>query len=245
VSTSALVRKWLCTLALAGVVNAVAGPTRADSPSDSADAAVAEIPDASLGAAPAGASNEPATPAEADHPEPDLEMLRHREHITRTHRTLGIVTLASMSVTTLLGTLLAINEPTVFGPGLCINGSANGVLGTFGCDTLVFVHETSAFITLGLYTATGIFALSMPDPEHASVGNDARARRLRLHQALAWVHLVGMVLEPLLGIVSTGPSIVGVRPDAQTDFRAVMNTVHLSVGYITLAALTTAMIIEL
>lgn len=192
--------------------------------------------------------------------EPDIELLRHRAQLTRIHRVLGITTFASVTVTTLLGTVLAINQPTLFGSGLCadidpMTGRSRALLGEdFGCGTARTWHKVSAFVSLGLYASTGVFALSMPDPERASEGNDIRAGRLRLHRAMAWVHLAGMILQPILGIVAFEPSLVGVNIDPMDpvrsrqgleDFQRTMRTIHLGVGYVTWAALGTAMVLEL
>jgi hypothetical protein len=172
--------------------------------------------------------------------EPDIELLRQRARITRVHRILGISTFASLVVTEFLGTFLALNRPTVFGDGTgcrCELGLPPGALNP--------LHEISAFITVGLYAATGIFALSMPDPEHASAGNDRRGRTLRVHKALAWVHLTGMALQPILGVLSYDYGALGIHDNAHSDFARDMRTVHIVVGYATLAALTAAMVVEL
>jgi hypothetical protein len=167
--------------------------------------------------------------------EPDIELIRHREHQARTHRVLGFTTLGSLVVTEVLGTLLAINEGTLFSqPCGCI---------TFA--PLIPLHLTSAFVTVSLYATTGVFALTMPDPEHAAVGTDTRAEHLRWHKRLAWVHFVGMTLMPILGAATTMPSLFGVSGAGLGEFRSAMLTTHLLVGYLTLAALTTAMVFEL
>src|SRR5262249_26318630 len=106
--------------------------------------------------------------SQAAEEEPNIELLRHREHLTRTHRALGITTWLSMGLTTALGTMVLLNRPTWLGPGLCSSMDGYNILGDFGCGPLSAVHEISSLITMGLYATTGIFALAMPDPEHAS-----------------------------------------------------------------------------
>jgi hypothetical protein len=191
------------------------------------------------GGQPATAGGGQAEPGAEPSEEPDLELLRHRARLTRVHRIMGISTLASLVVTEFLGTFLMLNRPTVFGDGT----GCQCDLGLGGA--LTPLHELSAFITVGLYATTGIFALSMPDPEHASVGNDRRARTLRLHKALALVHLGGMILQPILGILSYSPSVFGIQDNAHGDFGRDIRTIHAGVGYVTLAALATAMAVEL
>jgi hypothetical protein len=171
--------------------------------------------------------------------------------MTRVHRPLGIATWSALLGTEVLGTILVLNQHTLFGEGAC--ASASGCIGgSWGAGGLSAIHEASAFVTLGLYTATGIYALAMPDPEHAAVGNDRRAVRLRIHKALAWVHLVGMVLQPILGIMAASPQAFGLSlnpgPSGTSpaeDFSAAMRTIHLGVGYATFLALSGAMIDEL
>jgi len=199
----------------------------------------------------------PETPAAAPTPdaaqpaseeEPDIELLRHRAAITRVHRPLGIATWASFLVTLSLGTLRVINARSAFGAGLCARPSPDtgmGILGEFGCSGLTPLHGFSSFITTALYTTTAILAASMPDPERASEGNDRRATILRLHRAVRWVHLTGMILMPILGILAARPDVIGISPSAMDDFSMGMRTVHMFVGYTTFAALTTAMILEL
>lgn len=189
--------------------------------------------------------------------EPSIDLLRQRRRLTQIHRPLGIATWSSLLVTTTLGTIAAINQRTIFGQGNCAM-TGEGVLGRFGCEGLSPLHGLSAFVTVSLYATTGIFALSMPDPERVTSHDDRRGARLRLHRAMAWVHFAGMVLQPILGMLSAFPGMIGltVDPTAPIDeitraseriqeYQAVMRTVHLGVGYITLAALTTAMILEL
>jgi len=209
-------------------------------------------PEASEASAAPSEATEPATEgAAAEEEEPSIDLIRQRERMTRMHRALGISTVVSLALTEVAGTFLAINRPTLFGPGACaggaMGGSGNCVFGQFGEGGLGVVHEASAFVTVAFYASTGIYALSMPDPEHASAGNDARSGRLRWHRRMAWVHFIGMVLQPLLGIVSLHPELVGV-PNTGTsiaDAQAALRTVHLGVGYVTLAALATGMTIEL
>jgi hypothetical protein len=191
---------------------------------------------ATSGEAPAGAAAEE---------EPDIELLRHRERLTRIHRTLGLTTFGALTVTTALGTIAAINQQTLFGAGECRAGG-HPIFGLeFGCGTLTTVHKLSAFITVGLYASTGVFALAMPDPEHVTQGNDWRATRLRLHRAAAWVHLAGMILQPIVGIIAVNPGIVGVNGAGIQDFASTMRTIHLGVGYVTWAALGFGMTMEL
>jgi hypothetical protein len=161
-------------------------------------------------------------------------VLRRRASILRTHRVFGIAAWGSMLVTEVLGTMLAINRPTWFGDGACASDPS-----AFGCGSglLGALHLGSSFITTGLYTTAGILAIAAPDPDNASVGTDRASGTLRLHKTLAWVHGIGMILMPILGVV--GSRITDA--DAGRAFR----TVHTGVGYVTFAALSWAMYLEL
>jgi hypothetical protein len=55
-----------------------------------------------------------------------------------------------------------------------------------------------------------------------------------------------MIVEPILGILSFDPFLFGISSTSeQFGAQSTLRTVHAGVGYITLAALTTAMILEL
>lgn len=198
----------------------------------------------------------PATPASADAPatataatcetcdidcetcrESDRQaryVMRRRSSLLRTHRVFGIAAWGSLVVTEALGTILAINRPTWFGDGACATDSS-----AFGCGSSLIgsLHQASAFLTTGLYTTAGILAIAAPDPDDASVGDDRASRTLRLHKTLAWVHGVGMILMPILGVVGATVS----DPEVGRAFR----TIHTGVGYATLGALSWAMYLEL
>jgi hypothetical protein len=107
-----------------------------------------------------------------------------------------------------------------------------------------------------MYTTTAILAASMPDPERASEGNDRRATILRLHRAIRWVHMAGMILMPILGILSIHPEVFGLStspggtppnltPSPAANFGTAMRTAHVFIGYTTFTALTFAMVLEL
>ena len=111
-------------------------------------------------------------------------------------RTLRWSTAASLVATSTLGTMAAINQPTAFGDGRCITGDP--VLGTYGCDRgLSTLHGSSAVVSVTLYTANGVLALAAPE----SRGQVSEAAR-PWYRVLSWVHLGGMVLQPIMGLPS-------------------------------------------
>lgn len=120
-----------------------------------------------------------------------------------------------------------------------------GVFGDFGCgDVLHVLHLVASQIAMGLYVTTGILALRMPDPDDAASGPSGFARRLRTHRALAWVHLAGMIVGPLLNLVAEHPGIVGLDRRDRSDYDAlrVIATAQVGVNLVTLGALTWAAI---
>ncbi|HEU0051711.1 MAG TPA: hypothetical protein VFQ39_00995, partial [Longimicrobium sp.] len=119
-------------------------------------------------------------------PAPESEAARVAR-MRRWERALKWSTAGALVVTTTLGTIAAINQPTAFGDGRCRTGGP--VLGTYGCDRgLSTLHGTSAVVSATLYTADGVLALSLPGPQ----GNVTPARR-PWHRALTFVHLGGVV----------------------------------------------------
>ncbi len=168
---------------------------------------------------------------------------RRRARLLRTHRAFAIAAWSTMLVTEVLGTIQAVNQPTWFGDGACSHDPE-----AFGChqsSLLTGLHETFAFTTTALYTTAGILAVAAPDPDNAAEGDGRAPRTLRLHKTLAWVHGAGMILLPLLGVITAHPQIVGVSPSAQADFGRAMRTVHAGVGFVTFAALSVSAYLEL
>ncbi|MBK8695903.1 MAG: hypothetical protein IPN17_27495 [Deltaproteobacteria bacterium] len=168
---------------------------------------------------------------------------RRRTQLLRTHRAFAIAAWSGMLITEVLGTIQAVNQPTWFGDGACTSDPE-----AFGChqsSMITGLHEGFAITTTALYTTAAILAVAAPDPESASVGDGRSERTLRLHKTMAWVHGVGMVLLPLLGVVTAHPQILGISQEAQGDFSRAMRTVHTVIGYSTFAALTFSAWIEL
>lgn len=170
-------------------------------------------------------------------------VMRNRESTLRTHRAFAIAAWSTMLVTEALGTIQMINQDTWFGRGNCASDPR-----AFACQQYSLVqslHETFAFVTTGLYTTAGVLAVAAPDPENASVGQGGAESRLRLHKTLAYIHGAGMIILPILGILSIHPEIFGINDnDARADFTRATRTVHSILGYATFATFTAAGILE-
>ena len=171
-------------------------------------------------------------------------VFRRRASLLRTHRAFAIAAWSTLLLTEAFGTIQAVNQDTWFGRGNCA-----GDPGAFGChqsSLITGLHETMAFVTVGLYTTAAAIAIAAPDPENASEGEGSAPSTLRLHKAMAWVHGVGMILLPILGVASVAPQVFGVTSDAaRADFTRAIRSVHAIVGYTTFAALTFSAYLEI
>jgi hypothetical protein len=168
--------------------------------------------------------------------------LRKRAKIAKVHRTLGIVTWASMLVTVATGTVQYRNlYGAPFVTGLadtpCVKG--NAWPNQEQCYGSPLPHAIPGFVTAGFYFTTLGLAMAMPDPDHASVGTSKYAKNVRTHKALRWVHLTGMVTQIVLGIIMANPRL-GLDRSNDYDTLKILSGVHLASGYITLGALTWA-----
>ncbi len=129
-----------------------------------------------------------------------LEETRTRRDLGSVHRILGISTWASMTLTAVLGfiqyyDLYGIQASRADAP--CTTGGA--VFQEF-CAGEPWPHRISVIATSALYVATFSLSLAMPDPNHVSEGTGAFAERIRAHQILRWIHLVGMVAQTVMGL---------------------------------------------
>lgn len=168
---------------------------------------------------------------------------RNRGRTLRTHRAFAIAAWSTMLVTEVLGTIQMVNQPTWFGDGACSSNPE-----AFGChnsSTITGMHEFFAISTTALYTTAGVLAVAAPDPENASVGDGEAESTLRLHKVMAYIHGGGMILLPLLGILTAHPQILGINEGVAGDFSRAMRTIHTVVGYTTFAALTFSGYLEL
>lgn len=167
------------------------------------------------------------------------EELRLR-HLRTWERGLKWATAGSLLVTSTLGALVAINQPTAFGDGRCFT-AGSPIFGTYGCDRgLSTLHGISGVMSATLYTANGVLALSIPGP----VGNVSETAR-PWHRALTYVHLGGIILQPILGLVSAYPQVIGMQNTGPTDtFPRTTRTVHLFLGIVTTAAYLATLALE-
>jgi hypothetical protein len=172
--------------------------------------------------------------------------LRRRRASLTTHRAFALAAWGSFLVTEVFGTLQAINQPTWFGGGAC--RSMGGCVGGDFASHFTDLHAIFAFTTVGLYTTAGVIAVTTPDPDRESEGPSTHASTLRLHKILAWVHAGGMIALPILGLLTTRPTLLlgdNATSDEIQSYTRTMRSLHLAVGYTTFAAFTFAGALEL
>lgn len=168
-----------------------------------------------------------------------LDQTRQRRELGQIHRYLGISTWAAMTVTSVLGLFQYYNQYG-FGAGQNENPCATGgaIFGQEQCYGVPYPHMIGATITTALYVATFSLSLIMPDPNGASEGPGQSAERLRIHEVLRWVHLVGMICQGVMGIGLTS----GWWGDRANDYGTLQTVagIHQAIGWTTWGAMTAA-----
>lgn len=147
------------------------------------------------------------------------------DHWASTRKTLKWSTLISLGITGSLGTIVAVNRPTLLGEGRCVTG--NPVFGDFGCGELSTVHGMSAAVSMVLYTASEVLNLTTaPVQRHSST-----------HRIFKGVHRIGMIALPVAGIIARFPGVLGIDGNS-ANFSKTLRTIHMGTGYVTALAYT-------
>ena len=149
-------------------------------------------------------------------------------------RTLQIATASSLFVTATLGTIAAINQPTWFSEGRCATGSP--IFGEYGCGGFSTLHGISALLSIVLYTATMTL-------EFTAFDWPGRDRHGSGYQALSYVHLVGMAIQPIGGLLAAVPQVVGLKRDS--GFSRALRSLHLMTGWLIVGSFAVTTSIEL
>ncbi len=160
--------------------------------------------------------------------------------IRRVHRAFEWSTAGALALVAGMGTIAAINQPTVFGDGRCYGGG-DPIFASYGCDGFSLLHGLVGVVSTVLYVGERtIYFARNPIPVE-SRGTRAYAA----YRALGWVHLAGMILMPVLGLVAANPQIFGAEDDKQSDFSRALRTTHVFVGIVTGGAYVSATILDL
>ena len=160
------------------------------------------------------------------------------EGVRDAHRVLQLSTAGSLLLTSTLGTMIAINKPTLFGEGRCAEGGAEPIFGEYGCKGLSVVHGLSAILSTILYTATvatEFAAFDWPGQNDHGTAYDVASA----------VHLGGMALLPIVGIITAVPMVLGMEQDESSEFQRIMRTLHLAFGYITVGTFGATVAVDL
>jgi hypothetical protein len=166
--------------------------------------------------------------------------IRKRAKLAKIHRTLGITTWALTGLAVIAGTIQYRNlYAGGEGDNPCVTGDA--WLGQKQCYGSPWFHALTGFTAGAAYFSTLGLAMAMPDPDNAARGDSKYAKNLRTHKMLRWVHLSGMVLQMVLGIVIANDKING-GLDRANDYGTLkaLSTVHLVSGLVTFGALSWA-----
>ena len=168
----------------------------------------------------------------------EREALAARSDIAGVHRIFGIATFVSMVATVWLGDLQYYDRYGIFAAyddTPCARGDA--VLDFCGGET-PWPHAIAATVTMALYVTTAALYLAMPDlPSGVDEGESERAKKLRSHRTLRWIHGAGIVLQLLLGPFLANPEVFGL--DRRGDHRLLQGlaTGHFVIGLVTVTAL--------
>jgi hypothetical protein len=149
-------------------------------------------------------------------------------------KALQLATAGSLIITGTLGTIAAINQPTWFSNGRCATG--NPIFGEYGCDGYSTLHGISALISIVLYTATTTL-------EIAAFDWPGRDKHGTAYEAFSYVHLVGMALQPLGGLVAAVPEVFGL--ERNTGLLRALRSIHLMTGYLIVGSFVATTVIEL
>ena len=162
------------------------------------------------------------------------EAIRRRRELADYHRAFGIATWASMAVTAVLGVIQLYDEYGFLdgeGTTPCDRGGA--VFGWCGERQFPWAHAIAGGVTTTLYSATFVLSLSMPDPLDVASSDTELGEDLRIHRALRWVHLAGMVVLLTLGAVSA-------NIEADYEVRRGLAWAHASTAVVTFGTMTAA-----
>jgi hypothetical protein len=150
------------------------------------------------------------------------------------HKVLQLSTAGAMIITASMGTIAAINQPTLFSEGRCAAGKP--IFGDYGCHGWSTLHGLMALLTSVLYTATITL-------EFAAFDWPGRDRHDSAYEAASYVHLVGMALQPIGGLLAAVPEVVGAERNG--TFSRVLRTIHLFTGYAIVGTFVATAAIEL
>lgn len=143
---------------------------------------------------------------------PQLQaMLARRTEMLKVHQRLGLITVIPMAAA------------LITGPSAKAKGRNGQIIKEPTTANLDF-HIALGGATTGLYFTTAYYAIFAP-----RIPNNPKHGAIRMHEALAFVHVPGMILTPVLGIMAYKQENAGEKVHG-------IASAHGSVAYITAAA---------
>ncbi len=136
-------------------------------------------------------------------------LLNRRSHMLHIHQNLGLITMIPLVATVVSG------------------GFAGGRASHTGSRNL---HAILGTTTAALYAATAYYAIAAP-----KIKGVKKKGPIKLHEAMAWIHVPGMILTPILGAMAYSQRSKGERVHG-------IARLHGQVAVITLAAYTIALL---
>lgn len=162
------------------------------------------------------------------------DAIRRRREIADIHMAFGIATWVSMAVTAVFGVLQLYDEYGFVedeGNTPCARGDA--IFGWCGEREFPWAHAIAAGTTTVLYGATFTLSFVMPDPLDVESSDTELGEDLRIHEALRWAHLAGVVVLATLGAVSA-------NIEADYEVRRGLAWAHAGTAVATFGTLTAA-----
>ena len=114
--------------------------------------------------------------------------------------------------------------------GLMLASVYYGQIVIDGCRDLGNVHKRLVAFTIGSYSLTGLLAILSPPP---LIRRDGETSTTTIHKTLAWVHVLGMIVTPILGSLISG----------HRSFNIDKAHVHQIAGYLTTAVFAASLIV--
>jgi hypothetical protein len=168
------------------------------------------------------------------------DLAQHRAALLRAHRTLEYTTATALVVTAAGGLVALANQPTLFGEGRCVSGEP--IFGDYGCGGFSILHGMGGVLTTTSYVATMTVALSVPRLPGGAPGPFDHGG---FHRAATWVHAIGFVAMPIIGLTGAHPEVLGIAEADQPDFSETVRTLHVGLGVLTAGAYVTTLVIEI
>lgn len=120
--------------------------------------------------------------------------LNRRTEMLKIHQRLGLITLAPMAAALFTGPMAKVK-------------GRNGQVLKLPTSTNLDLHAALGSATAALYFATAYYAMFAP-----GIPGEKKRGAIRMHEALAFVHVPGMILTPILGAMAFSQEQNGEKP---------------------------------